>query len=449
MSKIICDVCGTSYPETESRCPICGCVRSGDAKSVPGNEPEAEGAEGQQYAKGGHFSKSNVRKRNKANQQAMKEEVPADSGEQYEDSKAGKGLAIVAVILLLAIIAVVIFIAMRFFLPGITDPNGDNPSIQTTTQPNVPDDGTTGPVTIPCEELELTVTEVQLTQANQQHTIAVTVKPANCTETQVYFRSNNSNVATVSNQGVVTAVGEGEATITITCGDQTAEFKVICSFIPDVTEPPVTEPPVTEPPVKLELNRSDFSLFYKGHSWNVYDGDIPVSEIKWYSDNDAIATITNGKVVAVAPGSVQVHAEYAGQKVSCWVRCSFKADDITDLPGTGGGTEEGAKEYVFNNNYGNKGASDVTIWVTADADGNIVSKDMIRIYLEEKETGVRVAVTWTSSDTNVCTVDDNKITAAGPGTAKVTGEYDGKTYTYTVRVAKKTQAPATPDTTTP
>ena len=448
MSKIICDVCGTSYPETESRCPICGCVRSGDAKSVPGNEPEAEGAEGQQYAKGGHFSKSNVRKRNKANQQAMKEEVPADSGEQYEDSKAGKGLAIVAVILLLAIIAVVIFIAMRFFLPGITDPNGDNPSIQTTTQPNVPDDGTTGPVTIPCEELEMTATEAQLSGEGEEFTISVYAKPANTTD-EIKFTSSDRKVATVTAQGVIRAVAEGEATITITCGDKTVEFKVICTFIPEVTEPEVTEPEVTVPPVELKLNRTDFSLFYKGHSWNVYDGDIPVSEIKWYSDNDAIATITNGKVVAVAPGSVQVHAEYAGQKVSCWVRCSFKADDITDLPGTGGGTEEGAKEYVFNNNYGNKGASDVTIWVTADADGNIVSKDMIRIYLEEKETGVRVAVTWTSSDTNVCTVDDNKITAAGPGTAKVTGEYEGKTYTYTVRVAKKTQAPATPDTTTP
>ena len=26
MSKIICDICGTSYPETEERCPICGCA---------------------------------------------------------------------------------------------------------------------------------------------------------------------------------------------------------------------------------------------------------------------------------------------------------------------------------------------------------------------------------------------------------------------------------------
>ena len=26
MSKIICDVCGTSYPDTAECCPICGCT---------------------------------------------------------------------------------------------------------------------------------------------------------------------------------------------------------------------------------------------------------------------------------------------------------------------------------------------------------------------------------------------------------------------------------------
>ena len=30
MSKIICDICGTSYPETATQCPICGCVLAPD-----------------------------------------------------------------------------------------------------------------------------------------------------------------------------------------------------------------------------------------------------------------------------------------------------------------------------------------------------------------------------------------------------------------------------------
>ena len=29
MSKIICDICGTSYPDTADCCPICGCAKDG------------------------------------------------------------------------------------------------------------------------------------------------------------------------------------------------------------------------------------------------------------------------------------------------------------------------------------------------------------------------------------------------------------------------------------
>jgi hypothetical protein len=39
MSKVICDVCGTSFPETDEQCPLCGCAKSADAVIVP-DEPE-------------------------------------------------------------------------------------------------------------------------------------------------------------------------------------------------------------------------------------------------------------------------------------------------------------------------------------------------------------------------------------------------------------------------
>ena len=58
MSKIICDVCGTSYPETEVQCPICGTAKTDAAKSTTGGET------GYAYVKGGRFSHANVRKRN-------------------------------------------------------------------------------------------------------------------------------------------------------------------------------------------------------------------------------------------------------------------------------------------------------------------------------------------------------------------------------------------------
>ena len=53
MSKIICDVCGSSYSETATQSPICVTARSDAAK--PAAEPVVE----VQAPMGGKFSRSN------------------------------------------------------------------------------------------------------------------------------------------------------------------------------------------------------------------------------------------------------------------------------------------------------------------------------------------------------------------------------------------------------
>ncbi len=77
------------------------------------------------------------------------------------------------------------------------------------------------------ETLTLTVGE--------NETLVATVEPANATVSEVTWKSSDENVATVKN-GVITAVGEGEATITATVGDKSAECKVtVKSLVKDYT----------------------------------------------------------------------------------------------------------------------------------------------------------------------------------------------------------------------
>ena len=64
MSKVICEFCGTSYPETASQCPICGSVRSNDNNEIMGILEETSTEHEYHYVKGGRFSEKNVRKRN-------------------------------------------------------------------------------------------------------------------------------------------------------------------------------------------------------------------------------------------------------------------------------------------------------------------------------------------------------------------------------------------------
>lgn len=323
MSKIICDVCGTSYPETAEQCPICGCVRPADAPGVSGSTEEK--ASGYTYVKGGRFSKANVRKRTGAAQ--------AVARETEEKEKSGKGLVITAVVLLLAILAVVGYIAYRFLGPSLF---GDDLKTTTPTTVDTQD--------VPCEDLYLDVRRMVFSEAGESRMLYATPWPSNATET-VYFESSDEDIVTVNSNGKVTAVAPGEAWITVTCGDVTAICDVECAFeIEESTEETTEATEETTVPldVELKLNRSDITFSYKGETWLIYSGDIPLSSIKWSSGNESVCTIENGKVVAESNGTTNVYAEYGDQKVSCIIRCYFNAEGSgSGVSGNGGVSGDG------------------------------------------------------------------------------------------------------------
>ena len=78
--------------------------------------------------------------------------------------------------------------------------------------------------TIAVESVELDKTELELTEGGSA-TLVATVKPDNATDKTVTWSSSDPEVATVDD-GVVTAVKEGTATITASAGDKTATCAV-------------------------------------------------------------------------------------------------------------------------------------------------------------------------------------------------------------------------------
>ena len=66
--------------------------------------------------------------------------------------------------------------------------------------------------------VSLDESEISL-EVGETHALTATVAPANATNKSVTWTSNNANVATVSNEGLVTAVSTGNATITVTTED--------------------------------------------------------------------------------------------------------------------------------------------------------------------------------------------------------------------------------------
>lgn len=342
MSKIICDVCGTSYADTATHCPICGCVRAGDVGVISGDTNEKETNSGSYtYVKGGRFSKSNVKKRSAA---VTPGDEPAKKAPSAKNGKGKEtGLIIVVILLLLAIVAVVVFIAMRFFAPVL--PTNDNTGT-TGTSATAPSDTTpteTTELKVPCTNVTVSKAEITFEKVDAALLLNVKAEPADTTD-EIVFASTDENVAVVSEDGKVTAVGPGQASITITCGQAVAECRVVCDFEIESTEES-TEPSTdaTEPnndekePATTEVwdmnwhqyseingeKMGDVSLA-RGEKWTVYldrEGKVKSTAITFATSDASVVTVDNtGVATAVGSGTAVISAEYKGQKVKCYVR---------------------------------------------------------------------------------------------------------------------------------
>ena len=89
------------------------------------------------------------------------------------------------------------------------------------------------PDPIPVDSVSLDKTSISL-EVGKTATLTATVLPDNATDKTVTWRSNDTDIATVSNAGVVTAKGEGTTTIRATAGEKSATCSVT------VTEKTVT-----------------------------------------------------------------------------------------------------------------------------------------------------------------------------------------------------------------
>lgn len=431
MSKVICDVCGTTYPETAQQCPICGCAKNTTAQTAAGDGSQAAGEASYAYVKGGRFSKSNVRKRNKTGKEPERRvaaERPVKAERQQKEEKkdnTNKILAVIVVLLLLAIVAVLIYMGLRVFFPNLgqqEDPVNNNTSTSEMTE-STEETGTSGPLEIPCTAVSLSSKILTFTSTDQAHLLSVTVAPANTTDT-ITYESSDESIVTVTDGGKITPVSGGKAVIIVTCGDIIAECEIICSF-GEYQEPTETAP--TEAPVQipegfvLKLNRTEFSLTAKyPNPWALYketDGVKP-SDITWTVDDPTVASVDeNGVVSAVGRGWTTVRASIGDQTASCKVVVSFDPKPATE------------PKYKLSH-------SDVTLYV---GDPTLES---FRITLTDAE-GVNIDAEWTVSDEGYVIINGRNITAVkstsdlAKKAVTISATVDGETYTCTVRVAEK------------
>ncbi len=161
---------------------------------------------------------------------------------------------------------------------------------------------------IPCTGLTLEPDILSFSGSGQQ-TIVATALPADTTDS-VTWLSSDKNVATVSN-GIVTAVGNGDCTITATCGSQSASCSVNVSGISTV----VSVTGVTLDKATANVDAGSTVIL----TATIEPSNASNQNISWSSDNETVATVENGTVTGVSAGTatIGVMTEDGGYSAVC------------------------------------------------------------------------------------------------------------------------------------
>lgn len=412
LSKVICEICGTAYPDSAVSCPICGYSGSMGESPVSLEEEVPQSAPRRsEPVKGGRFSKQNRKKEHTASAPAQpRREVPK-AAHASGGKKAGKRrknttrrLVITVIVLLILVLLVGAYIAVRFFIGRDAYQGTSLPS----DSGSVPVSSSAAPVdtAVVCTDLQIGNVElekgIELTGAGRGWQISVTPVPENVTDPITYY-SADETVATVTvsdGQVRILAVGPGSTTITVSCGTVSKSFPVVCSFDEQPTDPS------TDDTGKLVLDKDDISFFAVDEAYTLNPGTgIDPKAVSWASDDEDVAVVDGeGKVTAVGAGTCNITAQYNGETVSCIVRCEIEPEPV----------EDAGPPYLMSH-------TDVTLRIG----------ESFTLHLLDKNRDV-VDVKWESG--NKVTIDGNEITGAASGIAYVTCTHNGEEFKCIVRV---------------
>lgn len=319
----------------------------------------------------------------------------------------------------------------------------------------------------------------------EKYSISVVISPLDADDQRISWTSNDTTIATVDQNGLITAIASGETKVYVT--SIATGIKDSCSVV------------VRKNVESVSFRESQISLDKIGDTKQleiiISPEDATDKSVVWKSHNESICTVTdNGLVTAIGIGStaVTVTTVDGGLTATCAVKVvqhvSNLALDKNILSIKVGETDQ-LHATISPENADNKGvlwsSSDESkltvtqngtinalkpgeVWVKAISDDNPEAKDSCKVTVTQPVTGVTISqsscgltnigesfqleatvlpedasnkeVKWTSSNEGVCMVANGKVIATGYGTAVVfvTTTDGGFVASCTVIVEKET-----------
>ena len=234
---------------------------------------------------------------------------------------------------------------------------------------------------VPAESISISEKSLYLTGGSKTLTAAVT--PEGATNSDLVWSSSDTTVATVDQNGVVTAVANGTATITVRTTDNTVS--AACTVTVQFVKVPVSGIELSAEEIELAWADKTASL-----TAEVYPEDADVKTIVWESSDPDVAMVNdNGVITATGGGTTVITAKTldGGYTASCQVTVICLIDALTL----------------------DHGALTLKVGESANLKVTIVPENV-----------TNDEVLWTSSNANIVTVSDTgQVTAVAEGEAYI------------------------------
>ena len=222
-------------------------------------------------------------------------------GGRKEKKKSGRGNLVLLVVSLIIVVAAV-FIVVRTVVPAFQN-------------------GIFSGSTQAAESVTLDRTTLDLAEAGTTIALVPTFAPEGATAALTWASSDEA-VATVDENGNVTAVAPGSAVISATMENgQKAECTVNCTWDAEAQAPEEGGEGQETAPAGPSLSSNDITLDSAGATKQLTLNGAS-GEVTWTSSDEAVATVAaDGTVTAVAPGRATVTATVGEQTFNCTIRC--------------------------------------------------------------------------------------------------------------------------------
>lgn len=175
-----------------------------------------------------------------------------------------------------------------------------------------------------CSDDNVAVTSITLNKSTitlkkgSSETLLATVQPEDATNKNYVWKSSDQTIASVSSQGVVTALKAGTATISVTTEEGTFSTSCKVDVIVDVSS--------------LQLSLTQLSIIkgtVKKIDANILPEDATNKNVIWKSSDESVVSVDNdGNVKALKVGNaiITAIAEDQGIEAKCDVKVSSSED---------------------------------------------------------------------------------------------------------------------------